>query len=204
MGKRCILDNFRVKAYLRCSCTLSTLRASLALFLKFISNSIVFNRSILDKIYIYYSSSYVSTKLRFDGQNPCVNMANKLYLLNADLDPALDAGSRARSVLTRYSRNMKNKIYIYHILDNFRVKACLYKTALVALVFLFLSTNTVEAGCQQRRIKSLCEAPGTPCVWGNNRCSLRRLMPEGEKDENPSVLENFGWKPLNEHKWPKD
>lgn len=128
MGKQCILDNFRVKSYLRCSCTLSTLRASLALFLKFISNSIVFSRSIL---------------------------------------------------------------------DNFRVKSCLL---FVAVLFSFQA----KAGCQQRRIKSLCEAPGTPCVWGNNRCSLRRLIPEGEKDENPSVLENFHWRPLNEHQWPKD
>lgn len=82
------------------------------------------------------------------------------------------------------------------ILNNFRAKAYLL---LVAVLFSFQA----KAGCQQRRTKFFCEAPGTPCVWGNNRCSLRRLMPEGEEDDNPSVLENFGWKPLNEHKWPK-
>lgn len=73
----------------------------------------------------------------------------------------------------------------------------------IFLVVLFHS-NTSEAGCRQRRIKHLCEAPGSPCVWGNNRCSLRRLMPKGEEDATPSVLKNFGWPALNDHKWPKD
>jgi hypothetical protein len=77
------------------------------------------------------------------------------------------------------------------------------KLWILAAYFLLLPEAS-HSHCNLKRTKFMCESPGSPCVWGNNHCSLRRLMPEGDDDENPSVLKNFGWKALNEHKWPGD